>query len=174
MEKLVKFVSDYLTLSFLTIGGGIVFWLYKPAEQVSIVYMVAACLVLGLLVIMLIQHILIGVINSNKQGIKLPKLLTITSEKFIFEPSALFSTQSAVAIYSLGDVEVFIGVGYVETVISTSSNLQVIPINLDSYLNYDKDKFIRERSSIVLKPTIPIDYIQNINDNTILDGESDD
>ncbi len=92
--------------------------------------------------------------HFSKQNNRLPKLINIKGEYYIFEPCDFFSSQSIVTFHFKGDTEQCIGIGDLETVISDSKKLQV---RLKTIINksFDKRFIEKNKGKIVLKPSVP-------------------
>lgn len=68
----------------------------------------------------------------------LPKLKAIANDKYIFEPSPLFSSQSSVSLYLIDDYEQLVGIGYVESVLQEKRTLQVVIVKFHADYNQNK------------------------------------
>src|SRR5690606_28726016 len=98
-----------------------------------------------------------------------PRLRTIKNDKYIFDPSPLFSNQSLVSVYLIDDYEELVGIGYVESVLQNTHMLQVIIMNY--YAGYDLNKIENQRGRITLKPSIPY---QNSQLRAFSEGENNE
>lgn len=89
----------------------------------------------------------------------LPRLILVKDNKYIFEASELFSSQAAVSLFYVDEIEQYMGFGLIETVHSVTGRLQVTVIKFEESFNELYAK--RNKRNVVLKPTIPLDTIQN-------------
>ena len=146
--KFIKVLFEYMYIVITSILVGGLFAYYGKEDKVSMATFLLFVFLLSLACLILLQRYVI----ENNSKVKLPKLMSIVSERYIFEKSSIFAQNSLVAFYHIEDIEEYLGFGYVESVID-NKNLQVIKVNLKRGIK--DDYLIKNKKRIMLKPTIP-------------------
>lgn len=170
MEKLVKATFEYLSFIITTIGFGVILWIYPSDFKVSIVLFVIVTFPLSIFTLMLLRYIFIDMLKNKDSANKLPCLKLVSDDRYIFEPSQLFASQSLVSIYHIDEIESCVGYGYIETVMSNTNNLQVIIYGFTG--GYDAEKIKSNKKQIILKPSITksmMNQVQNIIQESVND-----
>ncbi|MCX7123552.1 MAG: hypothetical protein NTV32_07835 [Gammaproteobacteria bacterium] len=100
--------------------------------------------------------------KSKKNAMRSPKLHLIKNEYFIFEPSDLFPARSIGYFYLKGEEERFLGVGRVDSVMSTTKCLQVLLILMEP--GYDLSYIHTNQKNIFLEVATPYNIFQKFFD----------
>jgi hypothetical protein len=153
LKNFTKFILNYATVIFNTLVIGVLFWYFDKDDTINIAWFMIVFVLGGVAVIFLCEILWNNKFHKNIS--QLPKLRHLINEGtyIIFTPSNLFSSQTCVSLYYSDDYDKLVALGYVDTVIETSKNLQVKIIEFANGVDID---FIKQnKSNILLKPTIP-------------------
>ena len=123
-KDILNFIINYLLTIVFVLGVGFFFWFFEPTEIVSMKLYFWSVLPLAILALLLIKAVVTHL--QEVKSIHLPRLRTVVQEKYLFEASPIFSSQSFVSLYFSDEHEELIGIGYVETVIQDKGTLQVV------------------------------------------------
>lgn len=148
MGKLIVKIISFLVLGF---SLSYVFWVYKPGDLIPVQTFLFLTMPLAIIAVFLIEHIVTE--RLNPKLVILPRLRAIVNDKYLFEPSPLFSNLSWVSLYLVDDYEQLVGIGYVESVLQEKKTLQVIIVEF--HANYDQSQIQSKKNQIVLKPSVP-------------------
>lgn len=154
-DWIILFCSVFLPIIITCIG-------LPQSEVKEKWYLIFIFLILTMLVYM-IKLFFNALTLIDIKKLTLPKLKLIKNDYYIFEPSELYSSQMLVSLYySCNDLEKVIGYGVIETVISNTKNLQVKIIKFQGE-DINKDYCLKNKTNIILKPSVPFELVQEIN-----------
>lgn len=148
LRGLILNIVCYLVLG---VTASYVYWVYDPNESIPLKYFALSLLASIGIIVYLIDYIL-QVARTNKIALPLPRLQKVINNRYIFEPSPIFSNRLWVSLYLVDECEEIVAVGYVESVLVTQT-LQVVITEFQS--GYNQRKIQKNKYRIVLKPSIP-------------------
>ncbi|HRK98637.1 MAG TPA: hypothetical protein PLE43_09210 [Alphaproteobacteria bacterium] len=164
MGKLIVKIISFLVLGF---SLSYVFWVYKPGDLIPVQTFLFLTMPLAIITVFLIEHIVTE--RLSPKPVILPRLRAIANDKYLFEPSPLFSNLSWVSLYLIDDYEQLVGIGYVESVLQEKKTLQVVIAEF--HADYDPAQIQNKKNRIVLKPSVPYPYAQFVKSS---EGENND
>ena len=153
MGKLIVKIINFLVLFF---SLSYVFWVYEPEDLISVQAFFFLTMPFAIITVFLIEHIIIE--RLSPKPVILPRLKAIANNKYLFEPSPLFSNLSWVSLYLIDNYEQLVGIGYVESVLQEKKTLQVVITEF--HADYDPAQIQKKKSQIVLKPSVLFPYAQ--------------